>query len=251
MRKWVYGLLGVLLLLLCSSCMPPAKEEYMTYICKDYHLTYRVASSVNGQNRLVYDDKNYDVEYRTIKDVPPERFVAANTLWMVPLSRSTACVMQPADATVSPIDDWTIDELQLYYVDFGAKEELWKDSFAKRNEPKIRNQASDEALIAEFLSLDDMEKLSAYHKYSEEYTQEFTDPTQIWHLRVCFSEEENIVWDARIESYIPTEGEGHRLLYLDWGRNTNADGSGSSGYVALSADSLIYKWISNTMDADK
>lgn len=247
---------------ICNSCKPQiAPQKYTSYQCYDYHLKcFKVQKKFSMQN-LTYSEpygeeetreSSWRVTFGKIAGESDDQFVYAAVLIMPLLGPADRVIMQNPDNYIDVLHDWSIDKVELYFIDLMETDE------GKGSAPSptaVLSSTSETACLSDFLrfvdSADDTwEKVSVPEGYSR---ADKKDGAEGWYrIRVRFKESDNIVWETDLYTfYSPTEGE--KILYVDGGRRPESISAKDAKYVNICAhrDEYpdLFAWIYDAMAA--
>lgn len=225
MRCLVAGFLVIGVLLGSTSCIFSSGsrmiEDYKDYRCYDYHLRYLDVSNGIGKYKFKSAENNttYMLEYKNIVGEDQSEIIGATVSetfgW---LSSRYDRVLQNPQTYVSIIDEWTIEKIQFYVYDV-----------ANAEEQAVIFESSDSAAIESFKTTMSEKELVVFDvdsNYAEGYEREFSkkDNEKQLHLRIVFSESENVVWETEIKSYL-NSSVNERIFAIDLGKSVD-DGYG-------------------------
>lgn len=232
----------------CSNSEKPDPDKYSDYVCYDYHLACLDAHEGKSEAKAFYNDTSYTVWYRKPVGITDEQFVCAWVKGVHPLSTPFLAIMQNPDNYVDVFQEWTVKQIEIYYVDINRSSHIWEENEPARTPIKTLTTVTDELFISEMINFITDEDYNGKFEAPEGYYRESynTEESYKLYLRIKFNESENIVWDSEIKSFV-SEKDQNRYILIDKGRTTAFD-EGSQYVVINSLDNLT-KTISDTIDA--
>lgn len=253
MKKIHKSLISILIVLvfifvLGSCSLPDAPEEYTNYVYYDYHL---MALKTKGRTTFAQLHKENQstcgARFKKIAGESEEQFLSV-TLSHPGLPGSVyRGVVQNPDNYVDPWQDWTIEKIEIGYIERTFDEEKNVKHYVAMKE--VLSSTSDVDCIAELKNfvLDGEESNSDRGKY-EMQTDKVYNVKEEFCIRVYFEESQNIVWVSELQDvYSPELND--RIIYLDRGKEAEPphDRWANMKFADVSEYENLYNWISQSI----
>ena len=187
---------------------------------------------------------------KKIADESDDMFIYAKVLPSLPLGPSNNVVMQNPNNYVNVWTDWSVDKIELYYIN--GREQIEQQSKSAYVPTAVIATTSENECILNIKKLvdnasDEWEKLNIPEGYVWENGDENGVLWYSYYIRVHFKESENIVWDALVESYYSST-DSDRIIYIDAGKEPDGVASRKIRYVNINHYTSLYSWISEAID---
>ena len=243
----IFALLFCICIILCS-CFYPDTDLYADYVCVDANLSWKKSK---GDYFAEYSENEgsgyYSYTYIAIKGESKDEFIGT---WISrPAQGGSIFVLTNPNLDLEIFKDWTVNKIQLYRI-------------KKSSNSRGTHNPSD--IKKTILSTDDSNELIESFNYLIHNGQEFEIPIisadpyvttfpaadyiqkdiDNLHLRICFGESDNIVWDALIEMYVSKEDNSdvklliRRQYFSEENPNTK-----ENRYLEIPKDSELYDYI--------
>ena len=244
----------------CVMCMLNAcgkefvnSEKYNSYICYDYHLKCLEAEGEKAEIEFSYQDDLTGVEctqrawIQRIDGESDDMFIYAEVLPSLPLGSSEKIVMQNPNHYVDVWKDWSIEKIELYYID--GHKPVDQDKPANIPTAVIATTVKDHCL-SNIKNLAETTNEGGHRNIPEGYVREHIDENGSgyrYYIRVHFKESENIVWESPVESYYSSENKD-RIMYIDVGKEPDGIAYVNTKYVSINNYPSLFGWINEAMD---
>ena len=238
----------VFIFVLGGCSMSKAPEEYKNYVCYDYHL---MALKTKGKEKIARinkeNERSCSAHFEKIPKESDEQFLSAMLYYFGLPATVYRVIMQNPENYVDPWRDWTIEKIEIGYIERTFDdEELVQEYIAMK---EVLSSTSDSACIDEFKNfvLDGDESNSDRKKYEVEYNDVYSVRKEFC-IRVYFEESENIVWVSELQDvYSPELND--RIIYLDRGKKAEQpnDRWTNMKFADVSEYENLYNWISQSI----
>lgn len=197
-------------------------EKYRGYICIDSNLACISASEESANAYITFSGgRSYDFTYRKAEDVSDDQFIVVAMRNSSPLSMKEKYVFQNPENPVDVWTDWTVKEIQEYYLDINQL----PDSVLEEHDPP-KTPTGIDALLEPIVP-DSAGDYRIDH-YGDAYDFLYKNPEGASGLRVSISEKQ--YYDSRVEKFLNYEEElvGQDQLTVTWVSERNA---------------MVYTWV--------
>ena len=235
----------------CDSCEETLDaEKYRSYVCYDYHLT---CFDVSGKsNTIDYVYKFYDseaiserVSFQKIDGESDDQFVyaTAHAIAFGPLGR---LVMQNPDNYIDVWNDWTIEKIELFYIDYSQE---IKESETAKIPSAIAASTQSANVIAEIKEIVLSETSNEKFELPEGYinARQQSDSPYVFYIRVHFNESDNIIWDTKLYVYYSEELED-RIIVFDKGRKIEGFVSRYTEDISIDKSTALFSWLNEAIE---
>ena len=232
-------------------------SDYKKYKCYDTHLFCLDAQDETGFWGKKYDNEWHSIFFRKPVGVSDEQFICAKVESR--FSHVNIVVMQNPNNYVDVLQDWTIKEIEIYYISMdsrrveGISKRLVDEEEPARTPAGIIASTTDSSVFTEFkdfvLSSTPMDEETTkviWGPDKKKFESEIHESVEVY-IRVHFNESENIVWDSEIKcgSY---EGDQNRYIMIDVGRTPLSFSDSKYSYTNINEWSTLHEWLSGVMD---
>ena len=242
----------VFIFVLSSCSLPDAPEEYTNYVYYDYHLMALKTTGRTTAARLNKEGQSScAARYNKIPGESEEQFLSVTFTHPGVWASVYIGVVQNPDNYVDPWRDWTIEKIEIGYVERTFGEEEGVEYYLAMKE--VLSSTSDSACIAEFKNfvLDGNESSTDRDKSKIENDDLYNVRSEFC-IRVYFEESENIVWVSELQDVYSSE-LNDRIIYLD--RGNEAEPPHNRRYNMKFADvseyENLYNWIFQSIESTK
>lgn len=187
-------------------------DEFSDYVCVDSHLVSIATKRDIGYYETQVSDSEYRLTYSLIKGHKRDEFLTVSMRHITLFSSCEEHVLNAPGNDTNPLEDWQINEIQIYSIDRRDKRNNQHGPFSrvKAQDYYINTLAisNDEKLIADtkkhILSEDRVNLLKFLEENRSSYDNirevEFDGSVRI-KLRLIFNESKSIVWESEISLY--------------------------------------------------
>ena len=240
----------------CSNKETIKGSDYSRYKCYDTHLFCLDAQDKIGYYSKKLDREWYSFKFRKPVGVSDEQFICARVEHR--FSQVDIVVMQNPQNYVDVLQDWTIKEIEIYYISLdynrieGASKKIEDEEEPARTPMRIIASTTESLIFEEFKdfvlcpdTVDGVTIRPTWGYNDKGFESEIHESVKVY-IRVHFNEAENIVWDSEIRCVIDEENK-NRYIRIDKGRSTMGYSMSLEAYVDINEWSNLYQWIEGVM----
>lgn len=221
-------------------------DAYEDYYCNDYHLVCKNLDERVGKYRITLSAGEFLFRYGTIEGISDEEFIFAHKSYLL-FGYGENMVLQSPENDVDVLNDWHINEVSLYYLDYndpqnpGTFAMATADKYityevASSTEYKLIEQVKEMQLNTDPDGLGCLNN-NGYPDYKNVIPSNYTV-----YIRLHFAEAENIAWDANVEIFQSETNETEFVVTVDKGA-INEDYQRERGSYIIPLDSELYRLI--------
>lgn len=260
MKKIFYNVSIVILVLACllgtlvgceRTSIDP--QKYTSYCCYDYHLKCLAIEGKKAKTEISHSDDSTGVEYtqnawmQKIVGESDDMFIYAEVIPSLSLGSSDKIIMQNPNHYVDVWNDWTVEKIELYYID--GHNPIEQDKPANIPTAIIATTQEGECL-SNIKKLVESSDEWAKPNLPDGYVRENVDKngtSYSYYIRVYFKESESIVWDSQVECYYSSENKD-RIIYIDIGKKPDGIASVNAKYININCCACLLNWIVTSID---
>lgn len=257
MKNYFYNVSIVILVLACLlgtlvGCKETSidPQKYTSYCCYDYHLKCLATEGKKAKTRITHFDDS-GVDYTTnawlqrIAGESDGMFIYAQVLPQIPLGPSDKVIMQNPDHYVDVWNDWTVEKIELYWIDLNKP--IAQDKPANIPTAVIGTTQEGECLSNIKMLVESSDEW-AKQNIPDGYVRESYDC--FYYVRVYFEESESIVWDSQVKCYHSSENKD-RIIYIDIGKKPEWIASVDEKYANINNYACLLDWIVTSIDNNR
>lgn len=242
----------VICLYACNATPSLDVDKYEDYICYDYHLYCLDAYNESVSVKKEINNFRYNFVYRYPVNETDDQFVCASIKrqFMFFAAGTNIRVLQNPNQLIKVWEQWTIKEVQIYYMDIATSLPLEKEEAPARTPTKIINATTNADIISELKSFVSSKKTiesSAAENYQCKISEDLMEYDYQWYVRVLFNESKNIVWETEIRSCYSAE-TGECLIMLDNGTETDIFYSAQQQWFSLDDYPVLSTFVADAIE---
>lgn len=193
-------------------------DFYIDYVCKDFRLVCLRRGESDGYYNIENEKGSFNCRYSIIEDVSKEQFVFARVRRNTLLAIGSNLVLQHPDNNLDVLRDWTMKEVEIFYVDRNEEENLEITAFQDQSQlitHKLKSTSNESVFkeLAGLLSISDEEQNFLRSEIHDNCDKIRMNSVR-YYLRIYFEESTSIAWETEIGFFRLKDDTGQIFITL-------------------------------------